>query len=336
MKRLDARLLWPLAALGAVLAFNLVATPGFFDLAVRDGRLYGSLVDVVNRAVPVLLLGFGMTLVIATAGVDLSVGAVMAIAGAVAACLIVRPEGCVLNALPVHSLAGIVAVSLGVALLCGVFNGLLVAVFRIQPIVATLLLMVAGRGIAQLLTNGQIVTFQSPAFGAIGSGATLGVPNPVWIAACVFGVGGLLVRGTAYGMFVEAVGSNPVASRLSGIDARGVKMAAYAVCAVCAGIAGLIAAADIRAADANNAGLYLELDAILAVSVGGTSLAGGRFSLVGTILGALLMQALATTIFTRGVSAEGTLVLKALVVVAVCVLQSGPLKRPRRAEARRA
>lgn len=336
MKRLDARLLWPLAALGAVLAFNLVATPGFFDLAVRDGRLYGSLVDVVNRAVPVLLLGFGMTLVIATAGVDLSVGAVMAIAGAVAACLIVRPEGCVLNGLPVHSLAGIVAVSLGVALLCGVFNGLLVAVFRIQPIVATLLLMVAGRGIAQLLTNGQIVTFQSPAFGAIGSGATLGVPNPVWIAAFVFGAGGLLVRGTAYGMFVEAVGSNPVASRLSGIDARGVKMAAYAACAVCAGIAGLIAAADIRAADANNAGLYLELDAILAVSVGGTSLAGGRFSLVGTILGALLMQALATTIFTRGVSAEGTLVLKALVVVAVCVLQSDLLKRTSRPEAQRA
>lgn len=330
--RPPARLLWPLAALAAVLLFNLVATPGFFDLAVRDGRLYGSLVDVVNRAVPVLLLGFGMTLVIATAGVDLSVGAVMAIAGATAACLIVRPDGCVLNALPATSLPGILAVSLAIALACGLFNGVLVAFFRIQPIVATLLLMVAGRGIAQLLTNGQIVTFQSPGFAAIGSGATFGLPNPVWIAAGVFSVGGLLVRGTAYGMFVEAVGSNPVASRLSGIDARGVKLAAYAVCAICAGVAGLIATADIRAADANNAGLYLELDAILAVSVGGTSLAGGRFSLVGTVLGALLMQALTTTIFTRGVSAEGTLVLKALVVVAVCVLQSGWVGRPARAQ----
>lgn len=327
MRRLDSRLLWPLAALLAVLAFNLIATPGFFELTVREGRLYGSLVDVVNRAVPVLLLGFGMTLVIATAGVDLSVGAVMAIAGAVAACLIVRPDGCVLNALPALSLPGIVVVSLAAALVCGAFNGVLVALFRIQPIVATLLLMVAGRGVAQLLTNGQIVTFQELSFAALGSGASLGIPHPVWIAALVIVLGGVLVRGTAYGLFVEAVGSNPVASRLSGIDARGVKMAAYGVCALCAGIAGLIATADIRAADANNAGLYLELDAILAVSVGGTSLAGGRFSLVGTVLGALLMQALATTIFTRGVSAEGTLVLKALVVVAVCILQSGVLRR---------
>lgn len=314
---------WPLVVLGAVLLFNLLFTPGFFAVQMLDGRLYGSLVDVLNRAVPVLLLSVGMTLVIGTAGVDLSVGAVMAIAGSVAACLIAQPEGNVLSGLAVGaSVPAIVGIALMVALACGLFNGLLVAYGGIQPIVATLLLMVAGRGVAQLLANGQIVTFQHPGFAALGSGAVAGIPTPLWLFAGAFAVVVTLVRGTAFGGFIEAVGSNPVASRLSGLDARTVKLAAYAICGVCAGLAGIVGTADIRAADANNLGLYLELDAILAVSVGGTALAGGRFSLAGTVIGAVLMQALTTTILTRGVSPEATLVLKAAVVVAVCLLQS--------------
>ncbi len=322
MKRLPT-LAWPLLALGAVLLFNLVLTPGFFRIEVLDGRLYGSLVDVLNRAVPVLLLGLGMTLVIGTAGVDLSVGAVMAIAGAVSACLIARPEGCLLSTINVGgSVPLIVLIALTVALACGVFNGLLVAYVGIQPIVATLLLMIAGRGVAQLLANGQIVTFQHDGFAALGSGAIFGIPNPLWLFAGALVLVAALARGTAFGGFVEAVGSNPTASRFSGLDARTVKLAAYAICGLCAGLAGIIGTADIRAADANNAGLYLELDAILAVSVGGTALAGGRFSLAGTVVGAVLMQALTTTILTRGVTPEATLVLKAAVVVVVCLLQS--------------
>ena len=135
-----------------------------------------------------------------------------------------------------------------------------------------------------------------------------------------------VVRKSALGLFVEAVGNNPVASRFAGIDPRGIKLAVYAICGVCAGIAGLIGTADIKAADANNAGLYLELDAILAVAIGGTSMAGGRFSFVGSIIGALLMQTLTTTIFARGVSPEITLVLKAIVVVGVCLFQSPRIK----------
>lgn len=327
MKFRQSNLFWPLLALALILLFNLVFTPGFFHVEIRDGRLFGSLVDIVNRAAPVMLLSLGMTLVIATGGVDLSVGAVMAISGAVAACLIARPDGCILNGLDVHgSVPLIIAVSLLVALICGLFNGFLVSYLELQPIVATLLLMVAGRGIAQLLTNGQIVIFTEPTFAALGSGATFGLPNPIWLFLLAFGVIALLARRTAYGLFVEAVGNNPIASRYAGVDARKVKLVAYTLCGLMAGLAGLIPTADIKGADANNAGLYLELDAILAVSIGGTSLLGGKFSLLGSVVGAILMQALSTTILTRGVSPEVTLVLKALVVVTVCLLQA-PLFR---------
>jgi galactofuranose transport system permease protein len=329
-------ILWPLAILAAVLLFNLVATPGFFAVEVRDGRLYGSLIDILNRAVPVLLVSVGMTLVIATRGVDLSVGAVMAIAGAVAASLVARPDGLLLARLPEMGVPAIVLVALGVAVLCGLFNGVLVAFFRVQPIVATLLLMVAGRGVAQLLTDGQIVTFERPSFEALGSGATLGLPNPVWLFALAATAVVLLVRGTAYGLFVSATGSNPVASTYAGIDSRMVRLSVYVVSALLAGLAGLIATADIKAADANNAGLYLEMDAILAVAVGGTAMAGGRFSIAGSVVGALLMQALTTTILTRGVAPELTLILKALIVVAVCLLQSDSFRSRVRWRTRRA
>jgi simple sugar transport system permease protein len=321
-KRLPASA-WAAIVLVAVLLLNLVLSPSFFHLEIRDGRIYGSLVDILNRGVPVMLLALGMTLVIATGGVDLSVGPVMAIAGAIAACLIARPDGCFLNALNLHgSIPLIVLVSLVVALACGIFNGLLVSRLEMQPIVATLLLMVAGRGIAQLIANGQIVTFHAPEFEHLGTGAILGLPEPVWIFAASLAIVGLLIRKTALGLFIEATGSNPVAARYAGIDARNVKLVVYAVCGVCAGMAGLIGTADIQAADANNAGLYLELDAILAVAVGGTALTGGRFSLAGSIIGALLMQTLTTTILTHGISAEVTLVVKAAIVVIVCLLQA--------------
>jgi ribose/xylose/arabinose/galactoside ABC-type transport system permease subunit len=312
---------WAAIVLVAVLLFNAAFTPGFFDITFRDGRFFGSLVDILNRAAPVAILALGMTLVIATGGIDLSVGAVMAIAGAVAAGMIAPSTGTPFQggksqpalAVPAATLAGVFAGSL---------NGLLVAVLEFQPIVATLLLMVTGRGIAQLLANGQIVTFVEPSFAAIGRGSQLGFPNPVWIALLLLCGFGILTRLTGLGLFLEATGSNSTAAKFVGINAKAVKMTVYALSGLCAAVAGLIVTADIQAADANNAGLYLELDAILAVSVGGTALAGGRFSLVGSLVGALLMQAMTTTILTRGVSPEVTLVLKAAVIVAVCLLQA--------------
>jgi simple sugar transport system permease protein len=312
----------------------LIFTPGFFHLALRDGRLYGSLVDVLNRAAPVGLLSLGMTLVIATGGVDLSVGAVMAISGAVAAGLIARPADTPFaGGKPELGLAAPIA--LLASLVCGLFNGVLVAVLDFQPIVATLLLMVAGRGLAQLLANGQIVTLSAPGFASIARGAILGFPNPVWLLLICFVLFSLVTRATALGLFIEATGSNPVAARYVGINAKALKTVVYILSGFCAGLAGLVIAADIQAADANNAGLYLELDAILAVSVGGTALAGGRFSLVGSLVGAFLMQTLTTTILTRGVAPEIMLVLKAAVVIAVCLLQAPSFRAvfPRRVPA---
>jgi ribose/xylose/arabinose/galactoside ABC-type transport system permease subunit len=312
------RLFWPALALACVLLANLLFAPGFFRIEIRDGHLYGSLIDVVNRGTPVLLAGLGMTLVIATAGVDLSVGAVAAIAGTVAALLITRTESGLLT---------IVAVPLGVALLAGLCNGLLVVGAGLQPIVATLVLMVAGRGVAQLLGRGQIITFQHPGFETIGGGYLAGLPCTVSIVAAAYVLAGLLTRRTALGLFIESVGDSPTASYYAGVPAGAVKLFVYAFSGFCAGLSGLIVASDIRAADANNAGLYLELDAILAVVVGGTTLTGGRFSLAGTILGGLIIQTLTTTILTRGVPVEYTLVVKALAVLGVCLLQSAGLRR---------
>lgn len=314
---------WALVALVVLFAFNLVTSPTFFAFQVKDGRLFGSIVDIFNRGAIVALLSVGMTLVIATGGIDLSVGAVMAIAGAFAASLISQPDGSWLNAINTNGqVLPIIAVSLLVALACGAFNGFLVSVVGLQPFVATLLLMVAGRGFAQLVTNGQIVIFSHGGFASIGTGATAGIPNPILVMLACFLLALLFTRLTAYGTFLEATGDNPIAALVSGIKVGRVKFFAYVITALCAGIAGLIATADIEAADANNVGLYLELDAILAVCIGGTSLNGGRFTLVGSLIGAIVMQTLTTTILSRGVPQEITLILKALVVIGVCLSQS--------------
>ncbi len=227
------------------------------------------------------LLAIGMTLVIATGGIDLSVGAVMAIAGATAASMTVAG----------HSLPVVLLAALAAGALAGLWNGILVAVLKIQPFVATLILMVAGRGVAQLITAGQIVTFDSPATPAwLGSGSFLLFPTPVIVAAATLLLFWLFTRKTALGMFIEAVGINIRAAKNAGVNTRIVVMLAYVLSGVCAAIAGIIVAADIRGADANNAGLWLELDAILAVVIGGASLMGGRFNLLLSVVGALIIQ----------------------------------------------
>lgn len=313
MRRGINPILWPALALLALLLANLIWTPGFFSIEIRDGRFYGSLIDVLNRGAPVMLVALGMTLVIATRGVDLSVGAVMAIAGAIAALLVTKSHA---------PLWQVVATVLGACLFMGLWNGFLVAFFDIQPMVATLILMVSGRGIAQLLTDGQIITFQDPGLASVSGGSLFGFPNPVVWAALAFVLVASLMRFTAAGLFVASVGDNEKASELSGIPVRWVKVGTYVICALGAGVAGLIVCSDTKAADANNAGLYLELDAILAVVAGGTMMTGGRFTLVGSILGALILQTLTTTILTKGVPVQWTLVVKALAVLFVCLLQS--------------
>lgn len=311
-------ILWPLVALGMLLLFNQFFTPGFFGLEIREAHLYGTRIDILNHGAKVMLLALGMTLVIATGGVDLSVGATMAIAGAVVAQAVVAlgwPPGAA------------IALALGVSLLLGAWNGMLVAGIGIQPIVATLILMVAGRGVAQLITGGQIINFNDPALVYLGNGHLLGLPFTLTLVLVMLALTYGLTRGTALGMFIEAVGDNDVASRYAGVQARWVKFMAYVFAGLCAGMAGLIAASNIKSADANHAGLYLELDAILAVVVGGTALTGGRFYLMGSVVGALLIQTLTTTMYARNVSADIAPVPKALVIIAVCLLQSEVSRR---------
>lgn len=301
-------------ALIVILAINWVVSPQFFDIRLQDGRLFGSLIDVLNRGAPVALLSIGMVLVIALRGIDLSVGAVMAICGAIAASLADS-----------HSLPVTLAAALGVGLICGLWNGVLVAGLGIQPIVATLILMVAGRGIAQLITEGRIVTFTDPALAWIGGGSVLGVPAPVAITMVMLVITLVLVRGTALGLMIEATGGNERASTLAGIGTRAMTIAVYVWCSLCAAMAGVIAAADILGADANNSGLWLELDAILAVVIGGTSLFGGRFSISLAVLGALIIQAMNTGILLSGYPPQFNLVVKAVVVMAVLLVQSPKL-----------
>jgi len=306
------RVIPQLVTLLAVCLLVTLFFPGFLEIRMSDGRLVGPVIDILKRSAPVALLATGMTLVIATRGIDLSVGTVVAISGAVAAWAIAGGLG----------LWGAVALALGAGLLAGLWNGTLVAVIGIQPIVATLILMTAGRGIAQLITEGRILTFTHPGFAAFGSGTILGMPIPavIWIVTAI--AIAQLMRRTALGLLVEAIGINRRASALAGVNALVLLIAVYMASGLCAALAGIITAADIRGADANNAGLWLELDAILAVVIGGNSLLGGRFSITAAVLGALIIQTIDTGILLAGFPSEYNLVIKAALVVIILVLQS--------------
>ncbi|MBL1420585.1 MAG: ABC transporter permease [Alphaproteobacteria bacterium] len=305
-----------LTTLAIVLLLNYLVFPDFFKIEIANGKLYGTLIDVLNRGAPVALLCVGMTLVIATKGIDLSVGAVMAICGAVAAST-VDSGGGVFMALSLALLAG---------LICGVWNGLLVSVLNIQPIIATLILMVAGRGIAQLITEGAILTFNDEGLIFVGSGSIFSIPMPILIWIAVGIIVTFIVRRTALGMLIESIGINQRASTFSGVNARVLLILVYMVSGLCAALAGTIAAADIRGADANNAGLWLELDAILAVVVGGTSLLGGRFTLIGSLIGAMIIQSINTGILLSGFPPEFNLIIKAAIIVIILVIQSPALQ----------
>ena len=305
-------LFWPGVTLLLLIVLNAVMNPGFLDIAWRDGHLYGSLIDILNRAAPLALISAGMTLVIAARGLDISVGAVVAIAAAVAAVVIGSTS----------SLGAAIAAALGVALLCGLWNGALVVGVGMQPIIATLILMVAGRGVAQLITNGQILTIYYAPYDFLGNGFLLGLPFAAVLAGAVIVLLHVLLSATPLGLFIRAIGINPVASRIAGVRARPITVCLYAFCGLMAGLAGLIISSNVKSADANNAGQLLELDAILAVTLGGTALTGGKFNLAGTVLGALIIQTLTSTIYSLGVPPEVNLVFKAALIFVVMLLQS--------------
>jgi simple sugar transport system permease protein len=311
------RSLLPVAALALLVVFNLIFTKNFSSITLKDGRLFGAMIDILYRSSPVILIALGMTLVMATRGIDLSVGAVMALSGATAAILLTTSG----LSVPLVILAG-----LAVATAAGLWNGILVTYLQIQPIVATLILMVAGRGIAQLWTDGRIITFESKSFEFISSGTVLWLPATVFIAVGAYVIAQFLAKKTVLGTYIEAVGGNETATSYAGINVNAVKLFVYAFSGLCAGMAGLIATADIKAADLSNIGLNSELDAILAAVIGGTLFSGGKFNLTGAVFGALIMQTLTTQIYMNGLDKAYTLVIKAAIVIVVCLMQSPALK----------
>jgi len=335
LKRIrENRLFWPLVALALILLADAIFAPGFFKIGILDGHLYGNLVDVFNNSAPLMLVAIGMTLVIATGGVDLSVGAVIAISAAMGAVLINPALGNRLISNEILTkdatntpLGLIVLADLAAGTLCGLWNGFLVSRGKIQPMVATLILMVAGRGIAQLITNGQIMTIYYTPYFFFGNGFILGIPVAIYIVAIVYFIAWILVRKTSIGLFIEAVGTNAKSTYYSGISEKNIKLFVYVFCGFCAAIAGLILSSYVHSADGNNNGLNYELDAILAVVIGGTLMRGGRFSLLSSVVGALIIWTFTITMYTFGVPANALLAGRAVLVLVVIILYSDYARR---------
>ena len=290
------------ATLVLLVAANMVFTPNFADL--------NNLRNVLLQVAPTVLVAVGMTFVVATGGIDLSVGSVMAIAAATAA--VVLPYGAWLA----------VPLALLVSLAAGAFNGTLVAVFRIQPIIVTLAMLISGRGVAQVLSNGgQLVPFSNASFEYLGQGVVAGVPVQVLVMALALALAIFAMRATAFGRYVVAVGGNEAAARLAGIRVHRTKITVYALSGLLAGLAGLIETARLGASDAQKVGLNIELDAIAATVVGGTPLTGGRATVVGTLVGALIMQVITTGFVMNGISYAWSLVIKAAIIIVAVYIQ---------------
>lgn len=317
----------PLVCLVAVLLVGGIFVPDFFVISINNNVLYGYPVDIVNRASEVVILAIGMTLVTAASGgQDISVGAVMAVAAAVC-CQILSGGETSVNEFA-NPLALAIIVALIAATLCGAFNGFLVAKLGIQPMVATLILFTAGRGIAQLVTKGQITYIRVESYKVMGGFiGKCPIPTPVFFAIAAVALTFLVLKKTALGLYIESVGINGAASRLIGLNSTMIKFLTYVICGLLAGVAGIVASSRIYSADANNIGVNLEMDAILAVALGGNALGGGKFSLMGSVIGAYTIQALTTTLYAFRVSSDRLPVYKAIVVIAIVIIQSPAFHR---------
>lgn len=297
----------------------------FFKIYIQNEALNGRIVNILNRGSEVAILAIGMTLVVsASAGTDISVGSVMALSAGVCCTLLAGAAAPQATELAVPLIVGVLA-ALVMGCICGAFNGALVAYLNIQPMVATLILWTAARAIGLLVCNNLIVYVRNDAFAVFG-GYIGPVPTPIIIAAICIAVVTIVLKKSAMGMYIQSVGINRRASRIAGLNSQKIIFLCYVLCGLCAGIAGLVASSRITSADTNNIGLNYELDAILAVALGGNSLAGGRFNLAGSIIGAYTIQAITTTMYNLGVSSAVNPVFKAVIVIIIVAVQAPPVK----------
>ena len=322
------KLAWAVIAELLILAVAGILEPSFFSIEYNQttGMLYGSLIDIINRSAEITIIAMGMTMVIALGGTDISVGALVAVAGAFA--LKFLRWDVTLYPTPgdytVKPFILVILVPLVICTLMGLFNGVLIGKFKLQPIIATLILMVAGRGIAQIATNGKQFTTGYTPYRFIGQGSMFALPFPIIITIVVCAAVMIFVRKTAFGTFVESVGVNPNASRVTGLKSDRIIMIVYTLTGFLSGIAGLIYSSRISSCDSNNAGVNYEMDAILAVVLGGTSMTGGKFSLTGTIVGSLIIRTITTLVYYFGITSESIMAFKAAIILVVIVIQSEP------------
>ncbi|GAC1433843.1 MAG: ABC transporter permease [Ktedonobacteraceae bacterium] len=312
------------AVLGSVILliiYNLISTPRFLTLSGLTEAIDVNLLQVA----PIAIVATGMTLVIATGGIDLSVGSIMAIAGAIAPMIFLSSIPPLNN--PFIGIVLGIIVPILVAGLLGLFNGFLITTFRIQPIIATLVLFIAGRGMAQVISNGNIQVFRGSNFVFLGSGRILNIPVQVILMLIVIMVVAWIVRTTTFGRYLLATGGNEAASRLAGVPTDRVKRAVYVISAMLAGLAGLIIVAINSSSDASNVGLNGELDAIAAVAVGGTPFTGGQASVWGTLLGALLIQLIRFTLVTKNIPLPVAQIINAAIILFAVYLQLSANRR---------
>ncbi|MGW6929456.1 ABC transporter permease [Lentzea sp. NPDC054927] len=283
-------------AVAVLLLFNALFTANFLTL--------GNVTTQLVQAAPVLIVALGMALVIGTEGVDLSVGAVMALAAAI---------------IPLYLGAGpLVAITMAlvVGLLAGAFNGFLVAKVGIQPIVATLALLVGGRGLALVIANGQLVQLHDPTFLALGTDDVLGIPISVLIAGLLAIMVAALTNRTTFGRQLVAIGGNRKAATLAGLPVNRVLVGVYAICGVLAAVAGVLATSRLAASDPADMGLLMELSAITAVVVGGTPLTGGKVRVLGTVFGVILMQLVRATLIKHNLPDSIAQMIQAAIIIA--------------------
>ena len=300
-----------LFALTILIVFNLFYTPYFATLQALSINL--------TQVAPIILVGLGMTFVIATKGIDLSVGALMSIAGTLSAMILLK------NLLPIDHIYLRIILAIVVPILIttcfGCFNGWLINKFSIQPIIATLVLFIAGRGIAQVLTDGDVQFFEVPEFQKIALSRILIFPFQIYYVAILAFVSYFVLNRTVLGKQILAVGGNEKASNLTGIPTKRIRLFVYGFSGFCCSIAGLNSIAMNSAADAMWMGYLIELDAIAAVVIGGTLLSGGKATIIGTILGAFIIQLVGYTLIGNGVPDAVVLISKGFLIIISVWLQ---------------
>lgn len=325
------KLFLSLCCLLLVLLVNLINSPSFFDISIKNGVLFGRLIDILNRASEIAILAVGMTLVFAASrGPDISVGSVMSLSASFGAMLL---AGFAVKTTTVLQMPMYLGILLGIMMggVAGAFNGILVSKLKIQPMIATLILYTAGRAISLLVCNNMMIYIRYEPYKYLGNFFKLGdwtcpIPTPFFVTVIVIAIASIILRKTTLGLYVQSVGINGRASRLLGINSARIIFICFVISGLCAGVAGAVSSSRIYSADPNSIGLNYELDAILAVALGGNSLGGGKFSLSGSIVGAYTIQAITVTLYAMGVSTDQAPVIKAIIVIAIVAIQSPVFK----------